>query len=274
ERCPSCGTALVLHKASGAEKTVASPSLVCHHCGFVKDAQAACGVCGGHSMKLLGAGVERLKEEAVKILPGTIRIKVAGKKANEKSGEDPGAFLPLLYLGTRRISKIAGGAGASRPQIAALVYPESAFFRPGFRARERVFAEINHMADRLSPDGKVIIQTRTPELFRAMKARDYEVFMKTEFEERKALGYPPFSRLAHIRIETASGKPPLKTRSCGMEVPGAEVLGPVEKTDEKGRKFFSLLVKAPSARALKTAVGAALKYVAPGGKVTVDIDPV
>ncbi len=279
ERCPSCGTALVLHKTLKTKKAGASASLLCHHCGFVKGAQETCGVCGGHGLKPLGAGIERLKEEAERLLTGAMGIKIVDRgKKTEKPEDAPEALLPLLYLGTKRVSKIAGEAGAARPKIAALIYPESAFFRPGFRSRERVFAEINHLADRLSADGKIIIQTKTPELFRAMKELDYEGFMKEELEERKALGYPPFSKIAQITIEAptkpmpAQAPPPVKTRS-GVEIPDAQVLGPIEKTDEKGKKFFLLLVKAPTARALKAAVGAALRTIAPGAKVTVDIDP-
>ena len=288
ERCPSCGTALVLHKNDPLHKNKshkAGGSLSCHHCGFDRDAPETCALCGGHGLKPLGAGIERLREEAERLLPAApIKAQVHGPGKNKNAapeGAGEAARSAFLYLGTKRISKAAKGPGNEGPAIAALVHPESAFFRPGFRARERVFAELNYLADRLSPGGKIMVQTSTPELFRAMKGLDYEWFMKAELEERKALGYPPFSKLAQIIIKTADGKTPprfmINPAGGNPETHGAKtkILGPAERMDEKGRRFFSVLVMAPSAQALKKAVNEALKSIPPGGKkVAVDIDPV
>ncbi len=300
ERCPACGTALILHKAPKEGGT--GGSLLCHHCGFGKAALEACARCGGLGLKLLGAGIERLSEEAARLMPGgDVSIKVAPGRGG-KTGplyqppqpEECGQSA-VIYIGTKRISKIRGVFGAARPRVAALVYPESAFFRPDFRARERVFAEINHLADAIAADGQIIIQTKTPELFRAMKGLDYEGFMEAELEERKTLGYPPFSRLARIIIRPrgAKGSTPLpETKTTkALAAPGPadgtqrgqystadprgawEVLGPAEGMDERGRKCLSVLVKAPTAKVLQKAVESVLESL-PQGKVTVDIDPV
>ncbi len=265
ERCPSCGTALIFH-TEGA--------LNCHYCGFSREsAQETCGRCGGHSLKPLGAGIERLAEEAKDLFP-TASLKVEDNtEAGLGPGEIPGEA--AVFLGTRkRLSKNAPASGAG---AAALIYPESAFFRPGFRARERLFAEINRLAGRLSPGGTLYIQTMMPELFRAMKDLDYEGFMRSELEERKALGYPPFSKMAHIIIKEGKEGVPMP---AGLHVPEeqaaaekVEILGPVRKTGERGEKFHSILVKAPSAQTLKKTITALLGAIK-AGKVTVDIDPV
>ncbi len=287
ERCPSCGTALVFHKEG---------SLSCHYCGFSQKQKNAflpetCVRCGSHSLKPLGAGIERLAEEIKKLLPmAALRIENKNNAEGEREAAVEMADNAIIFLGTKKISKNAKTAGAA---AAALIYPESAFFRPGFRARERLFAEINHLADRLSPDGVLYIQTRNPELFRAMKYLDYEGFMENELEERKALGYPPFSKLAQITIKKegkgdffsmrgnlpASNSLPVMggLPDMGRGNPSGagevEILGPVQKTDERGGKFYSILVKASSAQALKKAVAGVLKTIR-AGKVTVDIDPV
>ncbi len=272
ERCPSCGTALVFHKEG---------ALCCHYCGFSrKSAPETCGRCGSHSLKPLGAGIERLEEEIKMLLPtAALRIE-SGRKETEETQESA-----VIFLGTKKISKNTGTYGAA---AAALIHPESAFFQPGFRARERLFAEINHLAGRLSPGGTLFIQTKTPELFQTMKNLDYEAFMKTELEERKALGYPPFSKLAHIAIKK-EGKGDISIPKTGLNISGGgnpqgsiagrdpagnnvEILGPVQKKDERGGEFYSILIKAPSAQELKKAIAGVLKSIKEG-KITVDIDP-
>ena len=274
ERCPSCGTALVFHREGKG-------ALNCHICGFSqRSAPETCGRCGGHSLKPLGAGIERLADEAKELFPmAALEIENNAEAQGASGGMSGGA---AIFLGTRkRVSKNARASGAG---AAALIHPESAFFQPGFRARERLFAEINRLAGRISPGGALYIQTRMPELFRDMKDLDYEHFMETELEERKTLGYPPFSRMAHIAIKKGGkGDAPLPSgfripEVCVPEEQAAagkvEILGPVQKSGERGgEKFYSFLVKAPSAQMLKKAVAALLGAIK-AGKVTVDIDPV
>lgn len=263
ERCPSCGTALVFHKKG---------ALLCDYCGHSQDCMPeTCGKCGGHSLKPLGAGIERLAEEIKELLP-MASVRTGGRKGQiEDKAEEETGDEAMIFLGTKNISKEAMTSGAG---AAALIHPESAFFKPGFRARERLFSEINHIAGRLSPGGVLYIQTQTPELFQAMKDLDYGIFIETELEERKALGYPPFSRLAQINIKP-EGKVALSMPKLGSmpEIDGVEVLGPVLKKDERGKKFHSILIKAPSAQALRNAITATLRSIK-SGKVTVDIDPV
>ena len=291
ERCPECGSALVLHKSSGKLIGIGGTgSLVCHHCGSQRAAFEACPVCGGLGLKLLGAGTERLREEAEGFLKNLIfkgrakdtGIKILGPGA--KAG--PEGQSAAIYIGTKAKTKSIASTGP--PSLAALIHPESAFFRPDFRARERVFAELAHLADALSPGGQIIIRTRTPRIFGPMKGLDYEAFIMDELEERKALGYPPFSRLARITVLRQKAKEKNKNLNAGAEEaspgpigvddsPDASVLGPAEGRDERGKKFLSYLVKAPTARALKKAVEKVLESLSSGlrpGKVIIDIDPV
>lgn len=287
ERCPACGTALVLHKGARGvceRRGECNTSLICHHCGYGKAAPEACPLCGGLSLKLLGAGIERLREEAEGFLkkPGRdagIRVLDRGKKKGPDHDTGPEDRSAAIYIGTKRIARARGVLGAAKPQVAILVYPETAFFRPDFRARERAFSELVHLADAVAADGQIIIQTRTPELFRAMRGLDYEEFMRAELEERKALGYPPFQRLGRITVvpaKAAGGKAHGAGTGGiqGWHFPeGVSVLGPAEGMDERGRRNISFQVKAPAARALKEAVEKVLESL-PLGKVTVDIDPV
>ena len=77
---------------------------------------------------------------------------------------------------------------------------------PDFRAAERTFqllCQVAGRAGRGKEPGRVIIQTYLPDhySFQFAVAHDYEGFFASEVEFRRALNYPPFSRLVHLRFE-------------------------------------------------------------------------
>jgi primosomal protein N' (replication factor Y) len=74
-----------------------------------------------------------------------------------------------------------------------------------FRAGERTFqllAQVAGRAGRGDRPGKVILQTYNPNHFSmlAAKEQDFKAFFNQEIGFRKALGYPPFSRMIAVRI--------------------------------------------------------------------------
>ena len=90
--------------------------------------------------------------------------------------------------------------------------------------------------------GRVILQTYAPEHFSILSAteQDLETFYKAEIGFRKSLNYPPFSRVAQIKI---SGTNKEKTRQHSQTVgdlchtlkqknrsllKSLEILGPIE----------------------------------------------
>jgi len=233
ERCPSCRIALTLHKKGKA--------LRCHYCGFEKRSGETCPNCGGPHLKMLGAGVERLEEEL--------------KEMN----------LPAesLLMGTRAVLKELGDM---QVETAGLLQPELAFYHPNFRSRERVFQEFMYLAEKLSPKGTLYVQTMEPELIRDMKELDYEKFIEGELAERKALGYPPYAKLALISLAGA------KEGEIKLHVQGAQVLGPAPRLTKRGKRVLGILVKAQSAKALRAAVKELLTEIR-AKKITVDIDP-
>jgi primosomal protein N' (replication factor Y) len=265
ERCPVCGSALVLHKA---EK-----GLHCHLCGLKKEyVSDLCAGCGGHNMKLLGTGLERLQEDIKKLFPG-FEIKTGRPEAEGSE---------FLIAGTKKVVKTPEGGSF---MVVALVNPETVLFQPRFRAAERLFSEMSHAADKLRPDGVLIVQTDEPAFFKNRIIKDgkldYEGFMKTELAERKQLGYPPFLKLAVIsaeRLQTGFEMPSL--RGGSSQDRQAVALGPAVFFDrERKKKIHSILVKAPESKTLRAAVSDVLKAMrarlnGATEKIVVDIDPV
>jgi primosomal protein N' (replication factor Y) len=74
-----------------------------------------------------------------------------------------------------------------------------------FRAAERTFqllSQVSGRAGRRERPGRVYIQTRNPGHYAMTAARDhdYESFFQNEIAVREELGYPPFYRMALIRL--------------------------------------------------------------------------
>ena len=119
----------------------------------------------------------------------------------------------------------------------------------------------------------MVLQTRTPtyELFQEACAEDYESFARREIEQRKALFYPPFSRLARLTL-TRRARPGRQADARRLreifrrfEV---RVLGPSFPAHRPGRTVF--LLKAASRSLLERVCREALATRIP---LIVDLDP-
>jgi len=76
---------------------------------------------------------------------------------------------------------------------------------PDFRAQERIFSllmQVSGRCGRGSIPGRVVVQTLNDgyPLFDFLRRNDYMGFYRYELEARRALGYPPFTRLARLLI--------------------------------------------------------------------------
>ncbi|MEA3421959.1 MAG: primosomal protein N', partial [Acidobacteriota bacterium] len=168
---------------------------------------------------------------------------------------------------------------------------------PDFRAGERTFqllAQVAGRAGRGDIPGRVILQTYNPDHFSIITARDqdFKAFYKKEIGFRKALNYPPFSRMIQLKI---SGKNKEKTRqhahalgdlcrtvqaSNQSFLKSVEILGPIEASIPRiARRYrWQILLKGMGVKPLHQFIRRVLlksnahfnnRYV----KVVVDVDP-
>ncbi len=108
-----------------------------------------------------------------------------------------------VVIGTQMITK-----GHHFPGLAlvGVLLADQALAVPDFRAAERAQIPITQVAGgpaaRGGP-GRVVVQTYQPEhpALQAALAGDPAGFYQAELAERRALGYPPFTRLALLRLE-------------------------------------------------------------------------
>ena len=236
-RCNHCDITLTFHRTADAYR--------CHYCGFTRAAATGCTVCGSARIKLLGIGTEKV-EGAVNALFPEARVTRMDRDTTTRKG----SVLKILRgLQNRAIDVLVGtqmvAKGHDFPDITlvGIICADLSLSFPDFRAGERTFqllAQVAGRAGRGDVPGRVILQTYAPDHFSIVAARsqDFKTFYKTEIGFRRALVYPPFSRLIQMRI---SGKDRDKTQETALAI-GAlcrrireaefkktvEVMGPIE----------------------------------------------
>ncbi|MCL4491803.1 MAG: primosomal protein N' [Nitrospirae bacterium] len=270
-QCKKCMMSLVFHKGEGRAR--------CHYCGYEEGITDICGECKGTRIKAFGAGTERIKEEVEEMLK-TEPLLIEKIKGSPKISSELSPDLSPLIIGTAYAARrIRGGEFSA----AAFLNIDVLLAQPDFRAYERAFQEIMHISQMVRPGGTVFLQTRNPgdRVLRLIRNYDFEGFYNYELSQRKALDFPPFSRLILVNIfakKLAAGLlSEIQTAVAESREEGAEVLGPVEiPSASKSHKYcIQVLIKSKNSKAANATVkGISNKLEKTGGlKVHVDVDP-
>ncbi|HEY6394273.1 MAG TPA: primosomal protein N' [Candidatus Binataceae bacterium] len=285
--CPNCSVSMTFH--------LGDHSLRCHYCGNRADAPDLCPACGGHDLKGQGFGTERLTHALSEILPEA-RIERMDSDTSGRKGARAHILAELragrvdILVGTQMITKGFDFPGVT---LAAVVLADLGLNIPDFRSAERTFQLLTQVAGRAGRGerpGKVIIQTYAPGHYsiRAARDQDYARFIRRELQLRRELGYPPFARLAMVRVEgeqprlvsaLAAAAAKVLARSASPEK--MQVLGPAPAPIEriKRRYRWQVMVKSRELNTMRGALGAMRAELGPvahrdGVYLLIDIDPV
>lgn len=205
--CPDCGMPLVYHETKRGGKL-----LLCHHCDIRQPVPDICPKCGSRYIKYFGSGTEKLEQELRSLVPEARiermdRDTTSGKFAHQEilGRFRRGAF--DILLGTQMVAK-----GHDIPNVTAvgIISADASLNRPDFRAAERCFMLITQTAGRAgrhTADGErghVLVQTYNTEHYAVQCGihQDYEGFYQKEIALRKAMGYPPFTRLIKLLFQS------------------------------------------------------------------------
>ena len=286
-RCPSCSITLTYHKKRRV--------LLCHYCDYTIRAPDECPECRGHALLRMGAGTERVAEELEELLPGA-RILRLDRDAVSKKGELERILSSFskgdgdILVGTQMVAK---GHDFPRVTLVGVINADTGLNLPDFRAAERSFSLLTQAAGRAGrgdDPARVVVQTYNPEhpALVSTRGHDYEGFASDELVSRRELGYPPFSRLAMIRITgpnegevgtvARSLADRLYERAGALKLP-VSVLGPVPAPIERirGRIRYQLLLKGETFRAIAAICsdifGNGPSPSGVGVRIAVDIDP-
>jgi len=198
--CPSCSVALTFHKRHGEK-------LRCHYCDYEMLLPERCAKCRSPALALEGLGTEKLEETLANAFPAA---KVARLDRDVASGRTVETVLARMrareidvLVGTQMVTK---GHDLPHVTLVGVINADAALSLPDFRAAERAFhllVQVAGRAGRGDVPGRVLIQTYTPDHPAIVHAVRHDVnsFIEHELRDRRELGYPPFSRVALIRVD-------------------------------------------------------------------------
>ncbi|MBO4230529.1 MAG: primosomal protein N', partial [Bacteroidales bacterium] len=290
-KCDRCDAALSLHMKENGEG-----KLVCHYCGRVKRYLGTCPKCGG-SLKPLGAGTQKIEEEAAELFPEVRIARLDSDSARSRKHESEiirefSAGNIDILVGTRMVAKGFDFSGLS---LVAVIHSDSLLGQQDYRADERALSLLEQFRGRCgrrAEKGLFVIQTSQPDhpVYQTISGNlnDSESMTKL-LSERKLFGYPPYSRVinAVIRDRNAS-RVELMSRSLAETLSRSlgnnlKVIGPyspaVDKVGGENIRIIRLLL--PKNKLLKSSKAtleeeiivfeSGRKY---SGHIALDVDPV
>jgi primosomal protein N' (replication factor Y) len=254
----------------------------------------ACAECHRKALILEGLGTEKLEAAVAQAFAGASvarldRDVASGAKAETilervRSGEVD------ILVGTQMVTK---GHDLPRVTLVGVINADAALSMPDFRAAERAFqilVQVGGRAGRRDRPGTVMIQTRDPEHPALVFASQHDVrgFTERELADRKELMYPPFARLALIRLD---GLDEARTERVAREFSEAakgtgpatagdvQVMGPAPAPLARLRERyrFQVLLRARERRTLRQSLIALLPVRDRLGgqiRIVIDVDPV
>ena len=204
--CPSCSTSLTYHERGNA--------LVCHHCGYRVASPPTCPSCGSPYLKKFGAGTQRVEADLRELADSFANVEgpvpiirmdadtTSGKGAHQRLLDEFAQADVAVLLGTQMIAK---GLDFDDVTLVGVINADTQLHLPDYRAGERTFDLIEQVAGRAGRaelEGRVLVQTyeASSPAISAAASYDRASFLRDELPKRKALGYPPYVRLANVLI--------------------------------------------------------------------------
>lgn len=299
-KCRSCNVSLSLHRrADGTER------LVCHYCGRVYEYTGKCPECGG-ALKPLGAGTQKVEEEAARLFPGARIARLDSDTAQSRKYETEvirqfsKGEIDIL-IGTRMVAK---GFDFSGLTLVAVLQADSILGQEDYRADERglqLLEQFRGRCGRRGEKGLFVIQTSQPDhpVYQNIDGKIDDSGMMARFlGERKMFGYPPYSRVIGVIIKDYNqARADLLSRELAEAIHGAlgaeagfaaggktgpDVIGPYAPAVDKvsGQNIRQIRVLLPKDRSLARNKGILAATVERfekerkySGHIALDVDP-
>ncbi len=288
--CKACGERM---KSPGTESWLTehryTGRLVCHLTGFSMKRPERCPHCGAaDSLMGVGPGVERVAEEARRILSGA-RIEILSSDTAERDGGASDLVARMaageidVLVGTQIVAK---GHNFPKLTLVGVVDADAGMKGGDLRAGERTYqllSQVAGRAGRADRPGRALIQTYQPEspAMQALAAADRDGFLAIEQEMRELAGMPPFGRLAALIISAPSAEQVDEFCNAAAKAAphgeGVDVFGPAPAPIAilRGRHRRRFLIQSPRSVDLSAYMAAWRGKLKPPGavRVAVDIDP-
>ena len=197
-RCPHCNVSLSLHQGG---------KMVCHYCGWTAPYSGKCGKCSGE-MRNLGAGTQKIEEEAAALFPHAKIARLDSDTAQNKKFEartirDFAKGDIDILIGTQIVTK---GFDFSKLSLVAVVAADSLLGIQDFRADEKalqILEQFRGRCGRREEKGLFVIQTSQPEhpVYQRIANNEATSLYSNLLQERKDFNFPPFTRIVEINIK-------------------------------------------------------------------------
>jgi len=217
-----------------------------------------CPACGATRLRVIRAGVTRLREELEVLVPGKWVIDVDAQTDDTPVTAD-------IVVGTEAVLH-RSDVRRRRPALVAYLDFDQELLAPRYRAATQALWLLVRGAQLLTArprrETRLLLQTRVPdhEVVRAVAQGRPEIVTEGEIVRRRALGYPPFGALAELTGEDA----PLRAAVAALPMLGVRALGPSD-----GR----VLVHASAWEVLAEALHDALPAARAEGRIRTVVDP-
>ncbi len=191
--CPHCSVSLTLHRLG--------KKLVCHYCEYQEKLDALLGS-KETSYLAVGFGSQRIEQFLRQYFPKA-RIGRLDSDNSQKVGvlaqtlQQFGQGELDILVGTQIMAK---GHDFPNLTLTVLLEIDQILDLPDFRARERAFQLIVQAAGRAGrghKKGRILLQSTRPShpLLASASQHDFKSFSELELGFRKAMAYPPFTRM-------------------------------------------------------------------------------
>ncbi len=199
--CPQCQVRLTFHKVG--------KRLSCHYCGHVDTSYNRCEKCRKTDLIFRGAGTQKVEANLPRLFK-EIRVLrmdsdvVFGRRKAYDILQSFAKKEATILLGTQMVTK---GLDLPEVTLVGVLSGDAGLDMPDFRAKEKAFArllQVSGRCGRADKPGEVLIQTFNPEddLITDAARQDYRSFFDREIENRRALHYPPFSRIINFVLSS------------------------------------------------------------------------
>ena len=199
-KCPNCESPLTFHVED-------KERMLCHHCGYERQKPKTCPQCGGKQIREYGLGSEKVEAEVNALFPKARTLRWDWDTTRQKDAHE----MILTHFANHKADVLIGtqmlAKGLDLPMVTlvGIVLADVGLHLPDPFAGERVFQVLTQVAGRAGRGergGKVVLQTFDPEnqVIQSAAKHDVNGFYEYELENRRRLGYPPFTRLVRLEL--------------------------------------------------------------------------
>lgn len=200
-KCTDCDIALTYHTED--------KMLKCHYCGKRYKPLTHCPNCGSEHIRYGKAGTEKVVDEVKKLLPNVKVLRLDNDTTRTKTAyhEILGAFRrgdAQVLVGTQMVAK---GHDFPNVTLVGILDADMSLYYSSYMSNERTFqllTQVSGRAGRAEKQGKVIVQTYTPNhfIFKLIKQNNYKSFFDKEVNTREISKFPPFTTIVRILVRS------------------------------------------------------------------------